>query len=144
MARLEGALEPFGVFTSADIFGLTAWVDHEANIGQMIENVAPYVDYLSPMLYPSTFTPGLLHWEADKRPSQYPYEVVYESLIGTQGRTDKPLRPWLQHYADYKYHLPFGLEEYRAQKRAAYDAGADGWLFWNASGIYEEALFEND
>jgi len=144
MARLEGALEPFGVFTSADIFGLTAWLDHEANIGQMIENVAPYVDYLSPMLYPSTFTPGLLHWEADKRPSQYPYEVVYESLIGTEGRTDKPLRPWLQHYADYKYHLPFGLEEYRAQKRAAYDAGADGWLFWNASGIYEEALFEND
>ncbi len=144
MARLEGALEPFGVFTSADIFGLTAWLDHEANIGQMIENVAPYVDYLSPMLYPSTFTPGLLHWGADKRPSQYPYEVVYESLIGTQGRTDKPLRPWLQHYADYKYHLPFGLEEYRAQKRAAYDAGADGWLFWNASGIYEEALFEKD
>lgn len=144
MARLEGALEPFGVFTSADIFGLTAWLDHEANIGQMVENVAPYVDYLSPMLYPSTFTPGLLNWEGDKRPTEYPYEVVYESLIRMRGRTDKPLRPWLQHYADYKYHLPFGLEEYRAQKRAAYDAGADGWLFWNASGIYEEALFQGE
>ncbi|MGB5931933.1 MAG: putative glycoside hydrolase, partial [Anaerolineae bacterium] len=79
-----------------------------------------------------------------KRPTEYPYEVVYESLIGMRDRTDKPLRPWLQHYADYKYHLPFGLEEYQAQKGAAYDAGADGWLFWNASGIYEEALFQND
>lgn len=144
MARLEGALEPFGVFTSADIFGLTAWLDHEANIGQMVENVAPHVDYLSPMLYPSTFTPGLLRWEPDKRPTEYPYEVVYESLVKIRGRTDKPLRPWLQHYADYQYHLPFGLEEYRAQKRAAYDAGADGWLFWNASGIYEEELFRAD
>ncbi|MFQ6000164.1 MAG: putative glycoside hydrolase [Anaerolineae bacterium] len=144
MAQLEGALEPFGVFTSADLFGLTAWLDHEANIGQMVENVAPYVDYLSPMLYPSTFTPGLLHWEADKRPTEYPYEVVYESLIRMRSRTDKPLRPWLQHYADYRYHLPFGLEEYRAQREAAYDAGADGWLFWNASGIYEEELFQND
>ncbi|MGB5932101.1 MAG: putative glycoside hydrolase, partial [Anaerolineae bacterium] len=121
MAQLEGALEPFHVFTSADIFGLTAWLDHEAKIGQMVENVAPYVDYLSPMLYPSTFTPGLLHWGADKRPSEYPYEVVYESLIRIRDRTDKPLRPWLQHFADYQYHLPFGLEEYRAQMEAAYD-----------------------
>jgi len=144
MARLEGGLESFGVFTSADLFGLTAWLDHEANIGQMVENVAPYVDYLSPMLYPSTFTPGLLHWGADRRPTEYPYEVVYESLIRMLGRTDKPLRPWLQHYADYQYHLPFGLEEYRAQREAAYDAGAQGWLFWNASGIYEEALFQSD
>lgn len=144
MAQLDGALEPFGVFTSADIFGLTAWLDHEADIGQMVENVAPYVDYLSPMLYPSTFTPGLLHWEADKRPTEYPYEVVYESLIRIRGRTDKPLRPWLQHYADYQYHLPFGLEEYRAQKQAANDAETNGWLFWNASGIYEEALFQNE
>jgi len=144
MAQLEGALEPFGVFTSADLFGLTAWLDHEADIGQMVENVAPYVDYLSPMLYPSTFTPGPLHWEADKRPTEYPYEVVYESLTTMRGRTDKPLRPWLQHYADYNYHLPFGLEEYRAQREAAHDAGAQGWLFWNASGIYEEALFQNE
>ncbi len=144
MAQLEGALEPYHVFTSADIFGLTAWLDHEANIGQMVENVAPYVDYLSPMLYPSTFTPGLLHWGADKRPTEYPYEVVYESLIRMRDRTDKPLRPWLQHFADYKYHLPFGLEEYRAQMEAAYDAGAEGWLFWNAQGVYEEALFQND
>ncbi len=144
MAQLEGALEPFGVFTSADLFGLTAWLDHEADIGQMVENVAPYVDYLSPMLYPSTFTSGLLHWEADKRPPQYPYEVVYESLVRMRARTDKPLRPWLQHYADYKYHLPFGLEQYRAQREAAYDAGAEGWLFWNASGIYEEELFQGE
>jgi hypothetical protein len=144
MAQLEGALEPFGVFTSADLFGLTAWLDHEADIGQMVENVAPYVDYLSPMLYPSTFTPGLLQWEADKKPTEYPYEVVYESLVRIRDRTDKPLRPWLQHYADYKYNLPFGLEEYWAQKQATYDAGAEGWLFWNASGIYEEALFQSE
>lgn len=144
MARMDEALEPLGVLTSADIFGLTAWLDHEANIGQMIENVAPYVDYLSPMLYPSTFTPGLLNWGPDKKPTEYPYEVVYESLVKIQGRTDKPLRPWLQHYSDYQYHLPFGLEEYQAQKQATYDAGVYGWLFWNANGIYEEALFESD
>lgn len=142
MERLAGALEPLGVFTSADLFGLTAWLDYEADIGQMVENVAPYVDYLSPMLYPSTFTPGLLHWEADKKPTEYPYEVVYESLVRMLERTDKPLRPWLQHFADYKYHLPFGLEHYQAQEKAAYDAGAQGWLFWNAQGVYEEALFQ--
>jgi len=140
MARLQAELAPL-VFISADVFGLTPWVNHEAGIGQMIENVAPYLDYLSPMLYPSLYTEGVLRFEIPD-PAYHPYEVVYRSLLLAAQRTDTKIRPWLQHYS--LYGVRYGLEEYRAQKRAANDAGADGWLFWNASGIYEEALFQSD
>lgn len=140
MARSQAELDPL-VFISADVFGLTPWVDHEAGIGQMIENVAPYVDYLSPMLYPSLYTEGVLRFEIPD-PAHHPYEVVYRSLLLAAQRTDTKIRPWLQHYS--LHGVQYGLEEYRAQKRAAYDAGADGWLFWNASGIYEEELFQSD
>ena len=140
MARLQAELDPL-VFTSADVFGLTPWVDHEAGIGQMIENVAPYVDYLSPMLYPSLYTEGVLRFEIPD-PAHHPYEVVYRSLLLAAERTETKIRPWLQHYS--LHGVQYGLEEYRAQKQAAYDAGADGWLFWNASGIYEEELFQGE
>jgi hypothetical protein len=140
MARLYAELDPV-VLISADVFGLTPWVDHEAGIGQMIENVAPYVDYLSPMLYPSLYTEGVLRFEIPD-PARHPYEVVYRSLLLAAQRTDTKIRPWLQHYS--LRGVQYGLEEYQAQKRAVYDARADGWLFWNANGIYEEELFQSD
>ncbi|MBI2846120.1 MAG: hypothetical protein HYX86_06210 [Chloroflexi bacterium] len=138
MARAQEELKPLGVALSADVFAITAWVENDQGIGQMIENVAPYVDYLSPMVYPSTFTPGVGGYDI---PTQYPYEIVYQTLARIRERSAVAIRPWLQHFSDYRYGVPYGLSEYLAQKQAALDAGATGWLFWNALGIYNEAAF---
>lgn len=138
MTRLQEALALLPVFTSADVFGMTLWVDNDMGIGQMVENVAPYVDYLSPMLYPSTFAEGNLGYPV---PALYPYEVVYRSLLAAQARTRTLLRPWLQHYS--LRGVTYDLDEYWAQRRAAEEAGAWGWLFWSAPGIYDERLFQD-
>ena len=134
-AQVREAVRPMGVAVSADVFGLVVSVKggRDLGIGQRLEDIAPNVDYISAMLYPSTFGKGNLGLD---NPSQEPYQVVYKSCIAALGRTKTKMRPWLQYYwgdADY----------YRAQKQAAIDAKTYGWMFWNAGGKYtDEAAFE--
>ena len=52
----SSTLHPFGVRVSADVFGLAA--THDLHIGQVPRRVAPYVDALYPMVYPSHFGSG--------------------------------------------------------------------------------------
>ena len=133
--RVTEALRPYGVFTSADVFGLTVWVDPESDmsIGQRVMDVAPFVDYLCPMVYPATFRPGNLGYTD---PSAHPYQVVYRSQQAAEARVPAStrVRPWLQAYW-------YTLDEMLLQKQAANDAGAPGWTFWNAGGVYDEGLF---
>jgi len=79
IARLTNELRPFGVFTSADVFGLTVWVApySDMGIGQRVKDIAPHVDYLCPMLYPATFEPGNLGHD---NPVLHPYDVIHRSL----------------------------------------------------------------
>jgi hypothetical protein len=136
--RVTEALRPYGVFTSADVFGLTVWVDPESDmsIGQRVIDVAPLVDYLCPMVYPSTFRSGNLGY-AD--PSARPYDVIYRSQLAAEARVPSStrVRPWLQAYW-------YTLDEMLTQKQAADDANATGWTFWNAGGVYNEELFAVD
>lgn len=137
-ARFQEALRPLGVFTSADVFGLTVWVEEgDMGIGQRVEDVAPYVDYLCPMVYPSTFALGGLGYA---NPALHPYQVVYRSYQKGKTRTETRIRPWLQHFSIRG--VEYTLERLLAQKQAAIDADACGWTFWSARGVYDEALFE--
>jgi hypothetical protein len=134
--QITEALRPYGIFTSADLFGLTIWVtpDEDMGIGQRVKDIAPLVDYLCPMVYPSTFGPGNLGYE---NPNDYPYDVVFRSVIQASGRVPATtrVRPWLQAYW-------YTLDEYLLQKQAAIDSMASGWSFWNARGQYMPGLFE--
>lgn len=136
--RVTDALRPYGVFTSADVFGLTVWVEPESDmsIGQRVMDVAPLVDYLCPMVYPSTFRTGNLGYA---NPSAHPYDVIYRSQEAAEARVPPStrVRPWLQAYW-------YTLDQMLLQKQAADDANASGWTFWNASGAYNEALFGVD
>ncbi len=136
MTRMAESLRPTGVFVSADVFGLTLWVvpDSDMRIGQRVIDVAPQVDYLAPMVYPSTFIPGNLGYD---NPSAEPYGVVYRSQ--EQAETLVPpyvkVRPWLQGYW-------YSLEEMQQLKQAAIDSESTGWSWWNAGGKYDDELFE--
>ncbi len=135
MRRFHARMSKYPVKTAADVFGLTVWVvpGEDMSIGQRVEDISPYVDYLSPMIYPSTFIPGNLGYKA---PSKKPYEVIYRSVRQAQQRVapGTRVRPWLQ---AYWYTLP----EMQIQRLAAEDAAADGWMFWNAAGYYPPELF---
>jgi len=130
-------LAPYNVFVSADVFGYVAWNTDDTHIGQRLEALAPYLDFISPMLYPSGFQFGIPGYA---NPVAHPYEIVYKSLVKARERTGLPaarFRPWLQAFRDYAFdRRPFDRDEVRAQIRAAEDFGSDGWMLWNPSNVY--------
>jgi hypothetical protein len=136
--RFYEAISATPSFVSADIFGLTVWVvpGGDMGIGQRVEDIAPYTDYISPMLYPQTFGPGNLGYE---QPILYPYEVIYRSVRATQGRTSTLVRPWLQHYS--LGGVTYGPIELLKQRKGAEDSDACGWIYWNSAGRYDESIF---
>ncbi len=138
MRRLTTELEPYGIFTSADVFGLTVWVEPESDmrIGQRVIDIAPHIDYLAPMIYPSTFIPGNLGYD---NPSAEPYGVIFNSQNEAETRVPPyvKVRPWLQAYW-------YSVEEMQLQKQGAEDAQSTGWAWWNAGGKYDDDLFGVD
>jgi len=135
--QVSEAIAPTPAFLSADIFGLTVWVDdaRDMGIGQRLCDIAPHVDYVCPMLYPSTFGEGNLGFDY---PVRYPYEIIYHSVVKTRSRTDTLVRPWLQHYS---LAVDYGVQELLRQKLGAEDGEAHGWLFWNAGAKYDASIF---
>ncbi|MBI5166397.1 MAG: GTP-binding protein [candidate division NC10 bacterium] len=142
LARAQPKLLPMGVFIAADIFGYTNWRTDDTGIGQRIEEVAQYVDFLSPMVYPSSYHAGIPGFRFSVA---YPYEIVFLSLKRAVERLqDNPIkiRPWLQDFRDYGFDgRLYSAKEVLAQMKAAQDAGAWGWMLWNPRVRYtREAL----
>lgn len=128
-----------GVVVSADVFGLVTTVEDDMKIGQHLESIAGSVDVVCPMVYPSHYGKGSY---GVAEPDFEPYKIVNRSvgvaerrISAMKGTGNKAvLRPWLQDFtASYlpKY-KKYGPAEVRAQIKAAYDAGAEEWLLWNA------------
>lgn len=125
-----------------DVFGYTAFNEGDTNVGQRIEDLAPLVDVLSPMAYPSAYHVGIPGY---RNPVANPYAVVAETVRRVRARsrgTSAVVRPWIQDFRDYAFdQRTFGPVEVRAQIRAADEAGASGWMLWNPRNRYTaEAL----
>jgi hypothetical protein len=137
LAEARRRLAPYNVFLSADVFGYVCWNLDDTTIGQRLEDLAPVLDYISPMLYPSSFQYGI---PGCRLPVAHPYEIVYRSLERAQERTRLPatrFRPWLQAFRDYGFdRRAFGGAEIRAQITAAERFGSDGWMLWNSRNVY--------
>jgi len=137
LAQARAALTPYNVFTSADVFGYTIWDLDDTNIGQRLTDIAPEVDYICPMLYPSFFRTGL---PGARIPVEHPDQIVSRSLRRAQERTRLPavrFRPWLQAFQDSNFdYRPFRQREIVAQTQAAERFGSNGWMLWNRHGIY--------
>ena len=140
LALARGALAPYNVFTAADIFGYVCWNAGDTGIGQTLQGILPEVDYVSPMLYPSTFQYGIPGY---RDPVAHPYHVVLLSLqraLGRTGVSPDRFRPWLQAFKDYAFdRRAFGAAQIQAQINAATAAGTDGWMLWNPRNIYTSA-----
>ena len=145
---LRGAkkkLLPYNVFLSADIFGYVCWNLNDTNIGQTLEDIAPHIDYLCPMLYPSGFQYGIPGYRI---PVEDPYEVIYLTLRRAQERTNLPsvrFRPWLQAFRDYAFDKrPFEKKEIREQLNAVETFGSHGWMLWNSRNVYSGDGFRSN
>jgi len=140
LQRARRELGPTGAFVAADLFGYTAFNENDTDIGQRIEEIAPHLDYICPMVYPSGYHKGI---PGHPNPVLVPYKVVHESVrmirkrsIGTTAR----VRPWLQDFRDYAFDRRiFGVNEVQAQIRGAEEAGGTGWMLWNPRNDYTGA-----
>jgi hypothetical protein len=145
LGRARRELGPLGAFVGADIFGYTAFNDNDTDIGQRVEDLAPHVDYLHPMVYPSGYHRGI---PGHLNPVAAPYQVVRESvrLIRERaGGAPVRVRPWLQDFRDYAFDRRFfGPSEVRAQITGSDDGGGIGWMLWNPRNTYTEAALRID
>ena len=156
---LSEELKPKGAVLSADVFGMTTTNTDDLNIGQVLEKIAPYFDYVAPMVYPSHYPPRFNNWPD---PNARPYDIVKFSMDSAVKRflatstvvalsnvtplasTTPPLypkkpwqiqklRPWLQ---DFDYGGNYDIAEVRAQITAVYDAGLTSWMLWAPTNRY--------
>ena len=138
-AKARRELGPLGAFVGADVFGYTAFNENDTDIGQRVEELSVYLDYICPMVYPSGYHRGI---PGVRNPVAQPYEIVKESVRLTRKRsaTAVVVRPWLQDFRDYAFDRRiFGVPEIKAQLRGAKDGGAVGYMLWNPKNDYTGA-----
>jgi hypothetical protein len=116
-------------------YAILGW-NYEINmetLGQDVKRFAPYVDVISPMAYPATFT-SPEYYIAGKHPRSRMYWLVYRTLTGYRDLLGPEhawkIRPWIQGYSA-------SAGDIREQIDAVYDSGACGFTVWNAGNNYE-------
>lgn len=125
-------------FLAADCFPIAFIVPDDQGIGQRPEVIMPYVDYFSPMVYPSHYGPGVFGFPV---PNDHPYEVIDETLqMMNEEKEGLPvvIRPWIQDFG-YGSFAPYTADQILAEMQAAADNDAKGWMIWNARAIFTES-----
>jgi hypothetical protein len=145
-AKIGDPLREQDIPVSFDLFGMTFVSTYDMDIGQTIHGAYPHADFLSPMVYPSHY-PNNFRGYAN--PALHPYDIVKLSLdegaaiMQTQFNIAEEearprFRPWLQ---DFDIGAVYTSDMIEEQIRATRDAGASGWILWNARNVYEPANY---
>ncbi len=138
LREASDALAPENVYVAATVLGSVCSMRRVSFVGQKLEEIAAEVDYVCPMLYPSSFAGS----EADLIERAYP--LVRENLEAAAARLGgdrKKLRPWLQNFPNPSNpKTPLSAAALRSQLNGAVDAGASGWMFWDPATRYTNAL----
>ncbi len=141
-------LDPYQVYISADVFGLVGSVGDDMGIGQYWEAISNVVDYISPMMYPSHYGPGVYGLAV---PDASPYETIYRCTKDSVTKnmnieTPAIVRPWIQDFtATYvDGHIHYGAEQIRAQIKGLNDNGIEGFMLWNPSNNYDVGGVEKE
>ncbi len=128
-------LHPYGVKVEADVFGLVLSNKADLGIGQNLEKMAQYADFICPMVYPSHYWRGSFGYSD---PDAHPYGVIDHALKDGLSRLKKihskcQLIPYLQ---DFSLYHTYGKPQIEAEKKAVYDNGLHSWFMWNAANVY--------
>ena len=127
-------LRPLGVRVSVDVFGLSA--TRNLGIGQFPRRIAPFVDAIYPMVYPSHYAAG--EYNIDD-PNGRPGTTVAYSLRdfrrAVAGRK-AVLIPWLQ---DFSLGRTYTLADVQDEIQSARLEHVKGFMLWNPSGVYTRA-----
>ncbi len=141
LTAMQTALKPTGSLLAVNIAGVAMVEEDDAGIGQNFNAIAPLVDVVSPMIYPSHFYPGEMGFDI---PNNHPYDVVLQSLQRGGNRVPEArdkLRPWLQDFS-FGEGIEYGPTELAAQIQAAEDYGTTGWMVWADENGYSKSAFD--
>lgn len=135
LSEARNRLHPMGCAVAAAVFGIVASSPDDQGLGQRPEEVSAQVDVLSPMVYPSHYSPGWLGFED---PNEHPYDVTADAISDALPRLHETstLRPYLQAFW-------WSNEQIRRSIQAAEDAGT-GWLLWNILSNFDRAALPGD
>jgi hypothetical protein len=130
LTEARSRLHPMGCALSAAIFGIVVSSPDDQGIGQRPEEVSRVVDAVSPMVYPSHYSPG---WLGFSDPNDHPGPVTADALDDAAPRlaSTAQLRPWLQAFYYNGAQVKAGI--FAAEERG------HGWLLWNAGGNYGDS-----
>ncbi|GHV24638.1 hypothetical protein AGMMS4952_00610 [Spirochaetia bacterium] len=130
---------------SIDIYGANGWYRTGARTGQEVELLAPYVDVICPMYYPSHFEQDFL---AQSPAELRPYRIYYQGTQRTEriGRGQIIVRPYVQaFFLNVSYDRQYYNPDYvRRQVEGVRDAGGNGFIYWNNSGRYDDIPAQGD
>jgi hypothetical protein len=140
LRRAQESVHAAGGALGIDVFGYVCWREDDMGIGQHLETLAGVVDYISPMVYPSTFN-GLPIQPSYTNSPAFPYETVFYSLQRARERvagTGVAIRPWLQYFDDYPWASGrrYGPNELAAQRRAVEELKLPGFMWWDPTNLY--------
>jgi hypothetical protein len=124
---------------SIDIYGANGWYRTGARTGQEVELLAPYVDVICPMYYPSHFEQTFL---AQKPAELRPYRIYYQGTQRTVriARGQVVVRPYVQaFYLNVSYdRVYYNVDYVLRETEGVRDAGTGGLTYWNNSGRYAD------
>ncbi len=124
-------LKPLGVRLSVDVFGLSA--TRNLGIAQFPRRIAPFVDTIYPMVYPSHYVSGEYNIiDPDSRPGTTVAYSLRDFRSKLTGRKTM-LIPWLQ---DFSLGRRYTLADVQDQIQAARLEHVKGFMLWNAAGVY--------
>jgi hypothetical protein len=129
-------LRPLGVRVSVDVFGLSA--TRNLGIGQFPRRIAPFVDAIYPMVYPSHYSSGEYNIvDPNSRPGTTVAYSLRDFRRAVKGRKTQ-LIPWLQ---DFTLGRAYTLADVQDEIQSARLEHVKGFMLWNAAGVYtKEAL----
>lgn len=140
MRTVSETLDTTHTFLGADVFPISFIAADDQGIGQRPEVIMPFVDYFSPMVYPSHYGPGVFNIAV---PNEHPYEMISETLKIMNREAEglrMKIRPWIQDFG-YGPYRAYGAADVEAEMAALDDFDASGWMIWNSSAHFtEEAL----
>ncbi|MDR2633170.1 MAG: hypothetical protein LBC51_06060 [Treponema sp.] len=124
---------------SIDIYGANGWYRTGSRTGQEVELLAPYVDVICPMYYPSHFEQTFL---AQPPQQLRPYRIYYQGTQRAQriSRGKVIIRPYIQaFYLNVSYDRTYYNQNYvRLEAEGARAGGKGGLTYWNNLGRYED------
>ena len=159
LKRARPAIHAAGAYVSADVFGLVTSEKNDMGIGQVWEQIASEVDYISPMTYPSHYSSGIY---GITHPDLTPGSVIQHAMIDAKKRNNQiaasrserviaseasnqrfgnypaEIRPWLQNFTAtwIRSHRSYGESEVIQQVKALERQGIHQFLLWNSKCKY--------